>query len=175
MNRAEGAAMARAAKAAKAPSLEERFWSKVDCRGLDECWPWNAAVRNKDEGYGAFYLEGRHRPATHAAWMLCNGALPPADMEVCHQCDNPACCNPKHLFLGTRKQNNDDKVAKGRQALGARVGTAKLTEAQAIEIKKMKPAHGRAPPGYRAEIAKRYGISPNTVTDVWSRRWTHLN
>jgi hypothetical protein len=167
------AVAARAAKAAKGPSLWSRFWSKVAVAGKDECWMWTACVRRKDEGYGAFFMNGRHQPASKVAWILSIGEVPQG-LEVCHACDNPRCCNPSHLFLGTHADNNADKVSKKRHAYGERVGTAKLTEAQAAEIKRLKPT-GRTPLGYRAEIAKRFGVSRETITDVWGRRWTHLN
>lgn len=168
------AAAARHAKAENAPSLADRFWSKVRRGADDECWPWAAAPRNEDEGYGAFFFEGHQRPATHIAWFLKNGQLPPDGIVACHSCDNPPCCNPGHLFLGTPKENNDDKVAKRRHVFGERVNTAKLTEQQAAEIKRLRPA-GRAPKGFKGELAARYGVSKHTISDVWSRRWTHLN
>lgn len=166
-------ALAREAKAKKTPPLEERFWSKVDRRDRDECWPWTACVRRKDEGYGAFGFHGRHQPASRVAWILTFGEID-GKLEVCHHCDNPTCCNPNHLFLGTRKDNNDDKVVKRRHVFGERVNTAKLTEEQVLEIKRAKPV-GRTKAGYRAAIAKRYGVSPYTITDIWGRRWMHLN
>lgn len=170
----QSAKIARAALADTLPPMPERFWLKIDKRGPDECWPWKAAVRRKDEGYGAFYFELRQQPASRVAWILTNGEVSD-DLEVCHTCDNPPCCNPGHLFLGTRKQNNDDKVAKKRHVFGSRVGTATLTEEQAQEIKYMKPAGRRAAPGYRSGIAKRFSVSCETVTEIWAgRRWTHL-
>jgi hypothetical protein len=165
--------LARRVKAEKTPPLEVRFWSKVDRRGVDECWPWTAGVRRKDEGYGAFAFNGQHQPASRVSWILAFGSID-GNLEVCHRCDNPSCCNPNHLFLGTRKDNNDDKVAKRRHAFGERVNTAKLTEAQVLEIKRAKPV-GRTKPGYRTAIAKIYGVSPCTITDIWGRRWAHLN
>jgi hypothetical protein len=73
MNRAEGAAIAREAKARKQPPLEERFWSKVERLGPDECWPWHASIRNKKDGYGAFFFEGKHRQAAWVAVFLTTG------------------------------------------------------------------------------------------------------
>ena len=169
----QSAVLARAEKARLAPPLLERFWSKVDKRGPDECWPWKACVRREDEGYGAFFYRGTHHPASRMAWTLTHGEIG-SGIHVCHRCDNPGCCNPSHLFLGTNLDNNADKVSKGRHVYGERVSTAKLTEAEALEIKRLKPL-GRAPKGYRTKIAARFGIMPGTVTDIWNRTWTHLD
>jgi HNH endonuclease len=172
VTRGEALRLARAARAALAP-LEERFWSKVDRRGPDECWPWKAAVRRPDEGYGAFWFEGRHRPS-HVMALILSGTPVVLGMEACHRCDNPPCCNPGHLFLGTRQDNDTDRVKKGRQAFGAKVGTAKLSDEDAAVIKSLKP-NGRAPNGLRQALAERFGVSRATIGDVWSRRWTHLS
>ena len=171
---ARSSAIARDALAKSLPPMPARFWSKVDRCGPDECWLWLAAVRREDEGYGAFYFNKKQQPASRIAWILTFGQIADSTTEVCHTCDNPRCCNPAHLFLGTRQQNNDDKVAKGRHAFGERVGTATLTEGQAREIKDMKPV-GRTPPGYRSSIADRFSVSCETVTEIWAgRRWMHL-
>lgn len=173
MTRAEAARIARVARAANIPPLNERFWSKVKKASQSECWSWIAAIRNPRDGYGAFWLEGKHQPANRVAWQLTHGPIAHG-LYVCHKCDNPRCCNPAHLFLGTHKDNNNDKVAKRRHCFGARTGTAKLSEAQAKEIKNLKPK-GRAPSGYRRDVAKRFGVSTATITDVWSRRWMHIS
>lgn len=167
------AVIARATRAKNIPPLAVRFWSKVDKRGPDECWPWQAAPRKKSEGYGAFWLDGRHQPATRVAWILTNGEFPKGK-QVLHHCDNPPCCNPAHLFLGTNLENNADKVAKNRHVYGSRNPNAKLTEQQVVEIKRLKPV-GTTPRGYRGEIAERYNVKPGTITDIWIRSWTHLN
>lgn len=172
MTRSEAAQIARDAKMKKQPPLNVRFWSKVDVRGDEECWPWVASVRRAEEGYGAFWLDRRHQPSNRVAWILTYGHIPHGEV-VCHKCDNPRCCNPSHLFLGTPLQNNDDKVAKNRHAYGSRNGLAKLTEDQAREIISLKPER-RSPRGYRSELAMKYGVSMGTITDVWTRRWNHL-
>lgn len=167
MTRVEAAARARAVRMANIPPLQERFWSKVDKRGLDECWPWKAAVRRKDEGYGAFWLEGRHQPASKVAWRLTHGQI--ADgLEVCHRCDNPQCCNPGHLFLGARQDNNADKVAKGRQARGSMQPRAVLTEDLVIELRRLAKLVGLK------KAAQQIGVNEATAGDACYRRWRHV-
>ncbi len=171
MNRAEAAVLARAARAAKQPPLEIRFWSKVDKRGPDDCWPWTAAVRNAKEGYGAFWLHGRHQPANRVALLL-SGVPVPDGMVACHKCDNPRCCNPAHLFVGTPKANNDDKVSKQRQAAGRRHGCAKLTPAQVAEIRSYRPPGVKQmKKGIAEALAKKFGVSVPYISELQTRNW----
>lgn len=91
--------------------VEERFWSKVDAKGDDECWLWKAA--KDSEGYGVFSIGARNYKSNIVAWTLFNGRIEPG-LLVCHKCDTPACCNPTHLFLGTHTENMQDMSQKGR-------------------------------------------------------------
>ncbi len=176
MNRKEAASLARAAKAAKELLMPERFWSKVDILGDNECWPWKACTRNKVSGfeYGAFWLNRRHQPASRVAWELTNGAMA-AGMFACHRCDNPGCCNPAHIFPGTSQENTADKVAKGRQVKGERVHTAKITEQDVLAIRAMRPPGKKAPVGLAASIAEKYGITKQYVSEIWGKKsWSSV-
>ena len=104
---------------AEAAKAKTRFWSKVNQRGPDDCWEWQEG--KSKQGYGQFTLYGAHLRAHRFAWMLTHGPIPD-EMLVCHKCDNPPCCNPSHLFLGTHLDNQRDKKAKGRCATGERNG-----------------------------------------------------
>ncbi len=100
--------------------LSHRFWDKVQIGTVDECWEWMAA---KDpRGYGRIGGDdrrpsGRKRTelAHRVAYKMKVGPVPDG-LFVCHHCDNSGCCNPKHLFLGTCKDNNQDMYRKGRDA-----------------------------------------------------------
>jgi len=90
--------------------LIERFWSHVDVRGPDECWPWKACRHG--QGYGIFKMTtGVWKKAHRVAYFLTHGTWPDA---VLHSCDNPPCCNPRHLSAGTQLLNVADRHAKGR-------------------------------------------------------------
>lgn len=149
--------------------LSERFWERVDVRGPDECWPW---LGSKDKaGYGLINAGGdewhRTRRVSRVCWTLCFGPIPEG-MDVLHSCDFPPCCNPRCFFLGTDKDNAQDRAQKGRSVTpdnsGEKHGLAKLTAIQVDEIR-------RAPGRYR-EIAARFGIGRGHVSQIKTgKRW----
>lgn len=88
------------------------FWSWVDYSGGSEaCWPWTGG---QSKGRGMLYQNGRSTYAYRVAFALANDVRIPNGMMICHRCDNPICCNPSHLFLGTAKDNLHDCMSKGR-------------------------------------------------------------
>ncbi len=111
----------------------ERFWSKVKYPGNDQdCWEWTANKLKK--GYGFFWMSGFGKLYIHRlSWEFFNGYIP-TGLLVCHKCDNPSCCNPDHLFLGTYDDNNKDAKQKGRNTIGSRHGGSILTDEQVKEM-----------------------------------------
>ena len=97
-------------------SLEDSFkwWMPGEPPGDDSCWEWKG--RRDRNGYGWFRFEGRDIGAHVASYRIYRGDA--GKLFVCHVCDNPPCCNPAHLWLGTLQENLRDMVVKGRQARG---------------------------------------------------------
>lgn len=145
-------------------AIADRFWSKVDkSGGPDACWPWTASCRGN--GYGRFKIEPRVSVATNRlAWALHN-QKDPGPMLVCHSCDNPPCCNPGHLWLGTVRDNNADKIEKGRGRTGPQDGeqngAAKLSALQVETIKAMIRAGKN-----NKEIAKPFGVTHQLISRI---------
>lgn len=102
--------------------IMKRFWNKVEIKSEDECWPWKAGRANKldtkDGNYGMFWNKNKSRMenAHRVAYRLTYGEFDENKL-VCHRCDNPPCCNPKHLYLGDKGTNAADCVGlTGRQS-----------------------------------------------------------
>lgn len=148
--------------------LAERFWPKVDQRSGDECWPWLGSLGTK--GYGQILAEGLPRRLLYAhrvAYTLAVGPIPDG-IDVLHSCDNPPCCRPDHLFLGTQGDNNRDRHAKGRdgeQATGEAAHNAKVSDAVVAEIRERYAAGGVT----QADLAAEFGIKQPQVSRIVRR------
>lgn len=147
------------------PTFQERFWAKVPKGKPGDCWEW-AGARDSD-GYGVFAVSHRiQRKAHRLAYEFGHGEIT-ADMMVCHACDNPPCCNSGHLFLGSAKDNSQDRDAKGRgtQLAGELCSWRKLT-AEDVEEIRAKYATGR---WLQRELAEQYGVSQTGIGKVVRR------
>jgi hypothetical protein len=144
----------------------DRFWQKVE--KTETCWNWTACAHPK--GYGLFSIRNRNRRAHRVSYEMHCGPITDG-MQVLHECDNPRCVRPDHLFLGTNADNMADKCAKGREAHVGQKGEAnaraKLTTEKVLAI--------RAAVGTQDEIAASFGISRGAVSGIRTgRRWSHV-
>jgi len=118
-------------------------------------------------GYGRVTWRGSEYYCHRLSWADANGQDVPAGMSVCHRCDTPRCIEPSHLFIGTPADNTADMCAKGRQARGSALGSAKFTAAEIIEIREAREKHIR--------LAEKYGTTKNYIWHIKAgRRWGHL-
>ena len=147
--------------------IENRFWKKVDKNGPNGCWNFTGAKLRG--GYGGIKRkDGAQLKAHRFSYELHNGPIP-IDLCVCHICDNPACVNPAHLFLGTVRENTHDMIAKGRKVVssGSKNGMAKLSNNDVSKI--------RNDQRNQRDIANDYGISQSQVSCIKSRKsWKSL-
>lgn len=160
----------------------ERFWAKVRRGSDDECWPWQAGV-DKD-GYGRFRSMYVNHRSHRVAYQLANGDIP-AGLCVLHACDNPKCCNPNHLSIGTNLDNIADRVAKGRSASGDRhfarlhpermrrgshINTSRLSDADVYDVlRRLKAGQSLS------SIGRHYGVSHTAIRLIRDgRNWKHI-
>lgn len=138
------------------------------------CWNWHGGMRG---GYGSLCVgsrsDGTRRTmrAHRYAYEVFVGSIPPL-LEVCHKCDNRKCCNPHHLFLGTRQENMADRDAKGRNKVmrGEAHGQAKLREVDVVSMRRL-----RAKGLLFREIAERFFVSKKTaIQAVKGELWAHV-
>jgi hypothetical protein len=149
----------------------EYFWSRVEIGAPNECWPFKHACSKS--GYGQIGLRGMGTTAHRVAFEISSKRELRPDEQACHRCDNPPCCNPAHLFAGTRRENSADMVRKGRQSHKITYGGRKLTEVQVAEIREevatlsrsncwARPSRGLV---YR-RFAEKFGVTLQAVQQI---------
>jgi len=133
------------------------------------CWLWNL-YKNK-EGYGSIKVDGFVQLVHRESYKAFCGPIPDS-LCVCHSCDNPSCCNPDHLWLGTVAENNTDKVKKNRQSLvGQKPGMAhtlaKLTDTDVVYIRQQQIS--------QAKLAEQFGVTQSLISNIKARKlWKHI-
>jgi hypothetical protein len=143
------------------------FWGRVE--KSEGCWIWLGPV-NKQTGYGELCVNRRRDGAHRHAWELANGRPVPAGLQVMHSCDNRRCVRPDHLSVGTIADNIADKTSKGRQAVGERIGTARLTADDVLAIRAMRARGSNV-----RDIAAVFGVcSSNVQCIVTGQTWRHV-
>jgi len=147
---------------------EESFWNNVELCEPNRCWKWRGGFRSS--GYGHTSRYRKDESAHRLAWEFWNNKKIPKGMFACHKCDNPACCNPNHIFIGTPKENSEDMVRKNRQVSGERHWCSKLTKEQVSKIKEMRN-NGET----LTAIGKIFGITHGMVGHIASgRNWKNI-
>ena len=150
------------------PGFQQRFFSKL-VRVPSGCLEWQG---HKTKGYGRIKIEDRDYLAHRVAWIIAYGSIP-EELDCLHRCDNPACCNVDHLFLGTKADNNHDRDAKGRCAHGEQYPQSKLTEESVIEIRRIYQPHSRE--FGTTALGLRFGVDKTQISRVLRRtRWNHI-
>jgi len=148
---------------------EERIYRHVRLIRATGCWEWQGATDKT--GYGKFRTADSRRmlKAHRFAYKLLVGPIP-TGLLVLHRCDNPPCCNPEHLYVGTHAENMRDAVLTGRIRRGEDNGRARLTEENVIEARRSsKNGEGVY------HIAARLGVSHTAIQQILSgKTWRHV-
>lgn len=152
-----------------------RHAQRVKAGAAHECWEWTG--RKDPNGYGR--LDARLNANVRTMPLLAHRLAytfhcgPITDEQVvCHSCDNPPCCNPAHLFIGTPADNNADMDAKGRRAFppvrrGEASNKSRLTASQVLEIRKAE--------GTLRALGEKYGVSGTAIAYIKKgRNWAHV-
>ncbi len=145
-----------------------RFWSRVDIRDPDECWPFLGHTYSGGYGRLRFGEDSKKSLAHRVAYELTYGKIDEG-LCVCHTCDNRTCCNPNHLFTGTIADNNADKKKKNREVhcRGSESHLSKLTEEQVAQIK--------SDPRTQVVIAQAYGVTQTAISSIKrGLTWKHV-
>lgn len=149
-----------------------KFWSRVKVLGESDCWEYEG--KGRITGYGSYSFRGKLWLAHRLAWTLTNGQIPKGSGHhgtvVMHTCDNRLCVNPKHLMLGTQRDNVRDMDQKGRRVVrplnGEKHGNAKLTDADVVAIRRSRESD--------PALAKKYGVTPEAINYARTRGWRHI-
>lgn len=144
-------------------ALRERLARRTDRRGgEDACWPW---LGSTNKGYGRLKLGGGRFILTHRLALMLDGRWPGPGQVARHRCNEPLCCNPRHLAWGTQIENVADRQRAGRQARGEDNGRARLTRRDVLAIRAAPRGRGQL-----SALARQYGVHVTTIRAILERR-----
>lgn len=153
----------------------EAFECRVERRGPGECWPWRGTINTNL--YGLFVFGGTRRGA-HRVALEMSGVFIPEGRMACHHCDNPPCCNPAHLYVGTARDNAQDARRRGRIRVltGERHPFSRLTVERVLSVRAAAGADESTPRMVLfARLAKEHGVALTTIQSVVNRgTWRHV-
>lgn len=149
-----------AARSQKVDSLEKRFWEMVDKRGNDKCWEFTG-FKNKD-GYGIMSKGHSKLGSAHRISYEMHIGIIPNGMVIMHSCDNPSCCNPAHLKIGTQNDNIQDMVSKKRNVSLSKEKASKFSTEIINEIRSKYKGNR----GDKLRLSKEHMCSPTTITNI---------
>ncbi len=151
-------------------SAEEYFFKQISTEDhIDNCWIW-VGHRNK-QGYGRLRVKRKDWVSHRYSWTIYNGDIL-SGLCILHRCDNPPCCNPDHLFIGTHQDNSKDMVIKkrNRDDKGSKHPMHKLNENQVLHIRD-SIKNGEK----QSKLAIKYNVGPMTISNIKYRKsWKHI-
>lgn len=143
-------------------TVSARLWARVSIDPESNCW--NCSFSADRTGYPQIRISSRNVAAHRVAWVLHFGDIP-IGFCICHKCDNRACVNPAHLFLGTQAQNMQDCARKGRH-----VGRSKINPDTVRHIRVLS-RHGFT---YN-ELAVQFSLCPSSISRIVAgHAWAHI-
>jgi len=147
-------------------TLQQRFDEKYKVDVVSGCWEWTGAISSG--GYGSISDGTTNVTAPRISFRLHRGPIRDG-LCVLHHCDNPACVNPDHLFLGTHADNAADRNSKGRTSKGELHTISKLTDDDVRKIRALSDNRTQA------GLAKQFGVSQPNISRILSMStWKHL-
>lgn len=148
--------------------LPVTFWSKIK-KEAGGCWIW-IGRRDKD-GYGVFNAKRMPMRAHRVSFVYHGGSVSLLKPFVLHSCHNPSCVNPAHLRAGSHQENEDDKIAAGRQCRGSALHCGKLTESKVAIIKRLLASNTET----KQAIADMFNVRRQSISKISKGiTWKHI-
>lgn len=162
-----------------AKSSVRKFWSRVRVAGKNECWLWQAGFNGKKRGhnYGLIHLPDIGKVLAHRVALALTTGKWSDTLHTLHECDNPPCCNPNHLFLGTQADNVQDCTDKKRRGCvsGVNHPGAKLNDDKVRKMKKLVRLREKYMKYTKAYFANKHGVDPALIHRIIKgTSWRHI-